>query len=301
MVSGILNVNKPAGPTSFQVVGMVRRRSGIRRVGHAGTLDPMAEGVLVVLLGQAVRVSEYLLGLPKTYRATVTLGSSTTTYDAEGEVVREAGYRDVSRPDVEEALTQFVGEIMQAPPAYSAVKVGGERAYRRARRGEEVAPAPRRTSVYRVELLRFMPPHLELEVHCGRGTYIRSLAHDLGEVLGCGAHLSGLVRTQTGPFRIEDAVGMAELEEAFERGDWQEHLLPLDYGLLHMPAITLHIEDEKDIRHGQSVALDEDRTIALGAIPDGELARAYAEDGSLVAIIRYAAGTGMWRPRKVFG
>jgi tRNA pseudouridine55 synthase len=300
MVSGILNVNKPVGPTSFQVVGMVRRRSGVKRVGHAGTLDPMAGGVLLVCLGQASRVSEYLMGLPKAYRATVRLGASTTTYDAEGEVVREGDYAGVTRAVVEEALAGFVGEIMQAPPAYSAVKVEGERAYRRARRGEDVAPAPRKTEVYRIDVLRFEPPEVEIDVECGKGTYIRSLAHDLGEKLGCGAHLSALTRTRVGPFRIEDAIAMAELEAAFERGDWVEHLLPLDYGLIHMPQVTLHIEDEKDIRHGQAVAIDGERTEGIPAISDGMLCRAYAEDGSLVAIIRYDAALGMWRARKVF-
>jgi len=301
-------VNKPVGPTSFGVVGMVRRRSGVKRVGHAGTLDPMAGGVLLVCLGQASRVSEYLMGLPKGYRATVRLGASTTTYDAEGEVVRQGDYRDVSQADVEKALAGFVGEIMQAPPAYSAVKVAGERAYKRARRGEDVAPAARKTMVYTIDLLRFAqtgarpgePPEAEIEVECGKGTYIRSLAHDLGEKLGCGAHLSALTRTRVGPFKIEDAIAMEELEAAFERGDWQEHLQPMDYALLEMPAITLHIEDEKDIRHGQPVAIDDDRTETLPAIADELLCRAYAEDGSLVAIIRYDGGSGMWRARKVF-
>jgi len=260
----------------------------------------MAGGVLLVCLGQASRVSEYLMGLPKGYRATVRLGASTTTYDAEGEVVRQGDYADVSQADVEKAMAGFVGEIMQAPPAYSAVKVDGERAYKRARRGEDVAPAARKTMVYAVDLLRFEPPEAEIEVECGKGTYIRSLAHDLGEKLGCGAHLSALTRTRVGPFKIEDAIGMEALEAAFERGDWQEHLLPMDYALLEMPAITLHIEDEKDIRHGQSVSIDEDRTETLPAIEDEMLCRAYAEDGSLVAIIRYDGGSGMWRARKVF-
>jgi tRNA pseudouridine55 synthase len=301
MVSGILNVDKPVGPTSFQVVGMVRRRSGVKRVGHAGTLDPMAGGVLLLCLGQAARVSEYLMGLRKTYRATVRLGASTTTYDAEGEVVREADSSGVAREAVEEALGGFVGAIMQAPPAYSAVKVDGERAYRRARKGEDVAPAPRKVVVHGIDVLWFEPPEVEFEVECGKGTYIRSLAHDLGEALGCGAHLSALTRTRVGPFKVEDAVGMAELEAAFEGGEWMEHLMPLDFGLIHMPQITLHIEDEKDIRHGQAVAIDDDRTEGIPAISDGMLCRAYAEDGSLVAIIRYEEASGMWRPRKVFG
>jgi tRNA pseudouridine55 synthase len=261
----------------------------------------MAGGVLLVLLGQAVRVSEYLLDLPKTYRAVVRLGASTTTYDADGEVVRERDYSAMSKEQVEAALGALTGVIMQRPPAFSAVKVDGERAYRRARRGEDVAPAERRTEVYRIELLRFEPPDAEIEVECGRGTYIRSLAHDLGEDLGCGAHLAALTRTRVGPFAIDDAVDVSELEADFESGQWQEHVLPMDYGMLHMPAVTLHIEDEKDIRHGQSVALDEERTAGLGVVGNGTLARAYAEDGSLVAIIRYDEGMQMWRPRKVFG
>jgi tRNA pseudouridine55 synthase len=260
----------------------------------------MASGVLLVLLGQAVRVSEYLLDLPKTYNATVRLGTATTTYDALGEVVHERPFEGISRSDIEEGLREFAGEIMQAPPAYSAVKVGGERAYRLARRGEQVTPSPRRARIHRIDLLRFEPPEVDLEVECGRGTYIRSLAHDLGEALGCGAHLAGLTRTRIGPFGIEGAVETRELEEALQRGEREERLLPLDYGLLHLPAITLHIEDEKDIRHGQSVALDEDRTQALDSFVDGAVARAYAEDGSLVAIIRYDVQRGMWRPRKVF-
>jgi tRNA pseudouridine55 synthase len=300
VTSGILNVNKPSGPTSFQIVGLVRRRSGVGRVGHAGTLDPIAEGVLLVLIGQAVRVSEYLLDLPKTYRATLRLGVSTTTYDSEGETVRERDCTGVSQEDFERALTAFAGDIMQAPPAYSAVKVAGERAYRRARRGEDVAPSPRRTHIHRIDLLRFEPPEAEIVVECGRGTYIRSLANDIGEALGCGAHLSALTRTAVGPFTLEDAVELAELEEAFERGDWLERLLPLDYGLLHLPAVTLHIEDEKDIRHGQSVRIDEDRTANLPPIADAMQCRAYAETGGLVAIIRYDAATATWRPRKVF-
>jgi tRNA pseudouridine55 synthase len=299
-VSGILSVNKPVGPTSFRVVSLVRKWSGVRRVGHAGTLDPAASGVLLVLLGQAVRVSEYLMESPKTYRGTVRLGVSTTTYDGEGEVVREASHSGVTLEGAEAVLRGFMGEIMQTPPPYSAVKVKGRRAYARTRRGETVTLKARKAHVYRIELLRFEPPEAEIEVECGRGTYIRSLAHNLGEALGCGAHLSALTRTRVGPFGIEEALTVVELEERFEAGTWQESLLPLDYGLIDVPSVTLHIEDEKDIRHGQAVALDEDRTEPLGEVRDGMECRAYAEDGSLVAIIRYDTEAGMWRPRKVF-
>ena len=276
--SGILNVNKPAGPSSFDIVRLVRRGTAVKKAGHAGTLDPMASGVLLVLLGQAVRISEYLMDLPKTYRARVRLGFATETYDAEGRPVGEERSVVVPREQVQRALDTFVGEIEQTPPAYSAVKVEGQRAYRLARKGEDV----------------------RIEVECGKGTYIRSLAHDLGQALGCGGHLAALERTRVGPFSSDSAVALPELEGTFGADDWQELVLPLDCGLTELPAITLHIEDEKDIRHGQAVRIDEER-LTGAAVEDGRLHRAYAEDGGLVAIVAYEASTGLWRPRKVFG
>lgn len=269
-------------------------------MGHAGTLDPAATGVLLVCLGQAARVSEYLMALRKTYRATIRLGVSTTTYDAEGEVTSTLDASGVTEDVVRDALKAITGEIMQTPPAYSAVKVGGERAYRMARRGESVALKARPVQVYRIDVLRYDAPGLEIEVECGKGTYIRSLAHDLGLALGCGAHLSALCRTRVGPFSIEDAVDREELEQAFSDGTWTERVLPMDYGLSHLPAITLHIEDEKDIRHGQAVRIDEERLVGVQA-ETGLECRAYAEDGSLVGIIVFEEESGMWRPRKVFG
>ena len=295
MTSGILVVDKPLGATSFDVVRRVRRATGEKRVGHTGTLDPAATGVLIVLLGQATRITEYLMDMPKTYRGTVRLGVSTTTYDAEGDVVREADATGVTEKMLREALADFVGEIEQVPPAHSALKIDGERAYHRARRGETVAMKARPVSIYRSDLLRFEPPIAEIEVECGRGTYIRSLAHDVGERLKIGAHLASLVRTRIGPFRVEASADEATLTTAFEDGSWRELLQPTDCGLMALPAITLEIEDEKDIRHGQAVALT-----GVEPLPDGTEARAYAEDGSLVGIISFDAATGMWRPRKVF-
>jgi tRNA pseudouridine55 synthase len=294
-VSGILNIDKEAGLTSFQVVALVRRGAGARRVGHAGTLDPAATGVLLVCLGQAVRITEYLMALPKTYRARVALGMSTDTYDAEGAVTGTADAAGVSREGVEEALRAFVGDIVQTPPSYSAVKVAGQPAYRRARRGEIVTLSHRPARVHRIALLSFEPPMAEIEVECGKGTYIRSIAHDLGQALGCGAHLASLVRSRVGPFRIEDAVATAELREALDRGTWQELLLPPDYGLTGLPQVTLEMAEEQDVRHGLPVRIAPSR---LAPAPE---CRAYAEDGGLVGILAYDARTGMWRPRKVFG
>ena len=296
---GILNVNKPSGPTSFDIIRLVRKGIGVKKAGHAGTLDPLASGVLLVLLGQAVRISEYLMDLPKTYRATVRFGFATDTYDAEGTPAGAERAVEVKHDEVESALEAFVGEIEQTPPAYSAVKVEGQPAYRLARKGAAVALRRRRARVYAIRLLHFEPPTVEIEVECGKGTYIRSLAHDLGQVLGCGGHLSTLERTRVGAFSVDSGVSLPELERAFEAGDWRELLLPLDCGLTDLPAITLHIEDEKDIRHGQAVRIDEDR-LTGAAVEDGRLHRAYAEDGGLVAIVVYEGAKGLWWPRKVF-
>jgi tRNA pseudouridine55 synthase len=294
-VSGILVVDKPLGATSFDMVRRVRRGTGEKRVGHAGTLDPAASGVLVVLLGQATRITEYLMDMPKTYRGTVRLGIETTTYDSEGDVVREADASGVSERQLLDTLAGFVGEIKQVPPAHSAVKVAGERAYHRARRGEDVELKARPATIYRIDLLRFDPPDAEIEVECGRGTYIRSLAHDMGEQLGCGAHLAALRRTRIGPFTVESAADEETLATAFEGGTWRELLQPMDCGLMALPAITLDIEDEKDLRHGQAVELEN-----VAPAEDGAEARGYAEDGSLVGIICYDATAEMWRPRKIF-
>jgi len=292
-MSGILNINKPVGPTSFDIVRTVRQGTGEKRVGHGGTLDPAASGVLVVLLGQAVRVSEYLMDLPKTYRAQIRLGVTTTTYDAEGEVTSSCD-PGVSREEVEDALRHFVGDISQVPPAHSAVKVGGKRAYALARKGEAPELKARTVSVYRIELLQFDSQELEIEVECGRGTYIRSLAHDLGQALGCGAHLSGLTRTRIGPFAIEDALTMNELEARIVDGTWADQLANPDAALLSLPSMTVSPEEEGRLRHGQAIAAN----LEPGAI--GCEARAYSDSGSFVGIVVHDASDGTWRPRKIF-
>lgn len=297
---GILNFNKPRGRTSFSVIGLVRRGTGVRRVGHAGTLDPMAEGVLLVCVGAAVRITEYLMDLPKVYRGTVRLGVETDTYDAEGQVLATHDV-NVGEDAVRAALTAFSGQIEQRPPAHSAVKVGGRPAYERARKGEEIELAPRRVTIYRLDLLRFEPPEVEIEVECSRGTYIRSLAHDLGQSLGCGAHLSALTRTRVGPFRVEDTLDEAAIEAAFAGGAWPDILQPIDHGLTQLPALTVPIEDEKDLRHGQAAKIDDQEALrSAGPLSDALQVRGYAEDGSLIGILRYDAATELWHPHKIF-
>lgn len=298
--SGILNLDKPPGRTSFQVVSLVRRLSGVHKVGHAGTLDPLATGVLLVCLGQAVRVSEYIMELPKAYRGTVRLGLATDTFDAEGETVFEGDASSVEEPALRAALATLAGREEQTPPLYSAVKVGGTPAHRLARAGRPVTLRPRRARIESIELLSFKTPTVELEVRCGKGTYIRTLANDLGRLLGCGAHLTALRRTAVGPFQVEDAVGVERLEAAFADGSWRELLLPLDYGLAHLPAVYLEMEAEKDVRHGIALEAGLAAFRRLGEVADGSLGRAYAEDGSFVGLLRYDGGAGLWRPQKVF-
>lgn len=297
---GILNVDKPEGITSFQVVARVRKLSAVKKVGHAGTLDPLATGVLLVCLSQATRVSEYLMELPKTYRGSVRLGVATDTFDATGATTFEGDAGAVDETTLKAALETLERREEQTPPSYSAIKVGGTPAYRLARAGRPVSLRPRKANIERIDLLSFEPPLVELEIRCGKGTYIRTLADDLGRLLGCGAHLAALRRTAVGLFNVDDAFSINRLETAFKDGSWQELLLPLDYGLGHFPAVYLEMEAEKDIRHGCALEMESPPFQRLQDAQDGQRCRAYAEDGSFVGILRYDGEPHRWKPQKVF-
>ena len=298
--SGFLNVDKPAGWTSFRVAAVVRRRSGVRRVGHTGTLDPTATGVLLVCLGAATRLSEYVIELPKTYRADVRLGVATDTFDAAGSITSEADPSGVSREQVEMALAGFVGESEQVPPVFSAIKLAGEPLYRYARARREVQPRPRRVVIHRLQLLDFQPPLLTIEMECGKGTYVRSLAHDLGQLLGCGGHLASLVRLRVGPFALEDACPFPRLEQAFAEGRWQALLLPPDAALADWPRIDLTEEQETAVCYGQALAGNDVALSPPQTPADGAFSRAYDPDGGLLALLRYDGGAALWHPTKVF-
>jgi tRNA pseudouridine55 synthase len=289
MPDGILNLNKPRGPTSHDIVDRVRALTGIRRVGHAGTLDPLASGVLLVCTGRATRVSEYLMAGQKVYRARVRLGIATDTYDAEGQVVAEAP-AEVSRAQVDTALTHFRGTITQVPPTYSALKHEGTPLHRLARRGVEVERLSllkaRQVEVYGLELTAWEPPECTLEVICSPGTYVRALAHDLGEALGCGAHLAGLIRLASGDFRLEDAVTLEKLTQAAAEGRWPD--------LLHRMAT-------RRVCSGQAISTPPPSpTHPEGNWEGGTLARAYGPDGTFLALVAYDPAADAWRPRKVF-
>ncbi len=291
-MDGILNVNKPAGLTSFRVVAAVRRASGEKRVGHAGTLDPDATGVLPVCLGKATRVVEFLSDTSKSYRATVRLGAATDTYDASGTVTAEHDPSGVTREQVVAALAPFRGRIQQTPPMFSALKTAGRPLYRLAREGKTVERKSRAVTISRLELTGWDPPELTLELDCSRGTYVRSLAHDLGQALGCGAHLSGLVRTRVGTFTLEDAVTLEAAEEAFRDGDGETLLAPVDSVLGGLEAVTVTDEETEAVRKGQPLGRSIEAT--------GRHLRAYGPDGRFVAILHRDKESGRWRPRKVF-
>ena len=310
LLSGILNVDKPADMTSHDVVDAVRRMAGQRKVGHAGTLDPMATGVLLVCLGNATRVAEFLMAGRKRYRATIVLGTTTETYDAQGTIVTTGGRIDFGRKEIEEALSHFVGPIRQVPPIYSAIKHQGQPLYKLARRGEEVQVAPRPVEIDEISLLDWEPSSLIIEVSCSPGTYIRSLAHDLGQRLGCGAYLAALVRLQSGHFSLAEAVSLHRLEEAFEHGQEGDYLFSLDEALLDLPAVILGQEDARRVVHGQAtriaqaVANSQEPSAYQGSHQpvgdEGRLCRAYSAQGDFLAILSYQPDSDHWRPKKVF-
>jgi tRNA pseudouridine55 synthase len=250
---GVLNIDKPAGETSFSVVRRLRRLTGAHRVGHAGTLDPLATGVLPILFESATRLADFALRLPKTYVADIHFGFTTATDDAESERQPVGDASALTERDVEEGLMSFCGRIMQEPPAFSAVKVEGKRAYKLARRGEEPKPKAREVEVYEATVLDFTPgsePVARVQIRCGSGTYLRSIARDLGSQLGIGGYLGRLVRTAYGPLEIESAVQLDALSNA---EDVRDLLLPAEVILPDMQPVRLNVEQEAMVRQGRAV------------------------------------------------
>ena len=291
-ISGVLVVDKPVGMTSHDVVQVIRNGTGIRRAGHTGTLDPRASGVLVILIGPAVRLSEFVSASDKRYQAIIRLGGSTDTYDANGSYTRSSLTPvSVTETQFEEALKKFIGEIEQTPPPYSAIKVKGRRAYDMAREGEEVELAPRMIQVYHLDVLEWAPPEVVVDVHCSSGTYVRSLANDLGNILGCGAYLVGLRRTKSGRFSLRDAVPLRKLQEAFTAGNWYQYLIPAAEALGDWPSVDLDPDQVEAIRHGHRIPAD----------PGTKgMARGVSMQGELVALLEVDETTQEWQPKKVF-
>ena len=293
-VDGILNVDKPEGKTSFHVVARLKRLTGEKHVGHAGTLDPIATGVLPVCLGQATRVAQFISNGSKTYSAQIELGTTTDTYDREGKIVQCGDWAGVTRQQVEEALSSFQGVINQVPPAFSALKQGGRRYYSIARAGSMPELKPRRVEITRLELLDCRFPVIEVEIDCGKGTYVRSLAHDIGQQLGCGAHLKNLRRLQCGIFSVQNALTLEQIEDALNKGALDTILYPVDSPLSHLKAVIVSRENELDIRHGCPLPVADNEPIS------GEYCRAYDAEGKFLAILHFVAEKRLWHPQKVF-
>lgn len=275
MAEGVLNINKPAGLTSHDVVDKVRWIVDTRRVGHTGTLDPLATGVLLVCVGRATRLAEYLVGRRKRYTATVRLGQETDTFDTEGQIVAESPIT-CTRSEINTALDGFRGEITQQVPSYSAIKVNGEPLYRRARRGEHPERPVRQVTVYELDILEWDSPLLKIDLLCSTGTYIRSIAHDLGQALSCGGHLAELNRVSIGDFLLQESVPLHELN----RENWPDHLLPMEVAVGHLPRVDVPVKEAVKLYHGQPVQTPDQRK-------DGDLVQVFDNQSRFVGIVAF--------------
>lgn len=292
-INGLLPVDKDRGWTSHDVVARMRRLTGVRRIGHAGTLDPLATGLLPLGVGRGTRVLEYLADAEKRYDATIRLGVSTDTYDADGAVTATADPSAITQGEVERALVAFRGEIVQRPPIYSAIKQGGVPLHRLARAGRPVVVGARTIVIHDVTLTSLALPDVDLAVRCSKGTYIRSLAHDLGVALGCGAHLRALRRLATGGLSVADALTLAQWEAAFVDGTWAAHVLPLDTSLRHLPTVALAAAAANRFLDGVPPPLP---------APTGtgdRLRRVYGDGGDLLGLVQFDDDRAAWRVEKV--
>jgi tRNA pseudouridine55 synthase len=280
MIDGALLVDKPLGVTSNFVLQKVKRLLKAEKAGHAGTLDPLASGLLIVLFGEATKFAGLLLESEKEYEATLKLGETTSTGDAEGKVLEQKAV-SVTEADVREVLKRFLGEIDQVPPMHSALKRDGVPLYKLARKGENVDRQPRRVRILELECIDLKIPLVELRVRCSKGTYVRTLGEDIGAALGTGAHLAGLRRTGSGRFRIEDAVAVPDLE-AMAPPERKGRLLPVDSLLSQLPRVELDAAAEARLRNGQALQLQ--------ALPEG-VSAVYGPGGGLIGLGRAESGT----------
>lgn len=300
-MDGILNLAKPKGPTSHDVIQRVRSAIGVKRVGHTGTLDPMAEGVLVVCIGKAARIAEYLVGCEKEYEADLVLGISTATQDAEGEIISIADASYITQESVLSVLPKFTGSILQVPPMVSAIKRDGKRLYELARNNIEVHREPREVTISLLEMTSFNfdqdrgVPIVGLRIVCSSGTYIRTLCSDIGDALGVGGHMGALIRTRVGKFCIQDSITLDELESTALSGDVSHFFISMKDALSDLPCIVIDDEMTAKVANGSLIVIRSD-------IADGELVRICSERGEFLAVGKILArGTEKFlKPEKVF-
>ena len=293
VMDGILNINKPSGMTSHDAEQKVRRIMKERRIGHTGTLDPLATGVLVLCVGKATRIARYLVSGEKEYRAVMRLGVTTDTLDAAGNILETRLYSPPDRSDIERAMRRLTGVIMQRPPAYSAVKVSGVPSYKLARQGRAAALDPRPVTIHSIEMTAYADPLVSFTVRCSKGVYVRTLCADIGEALGMGAHLAALVRTRSGRFSLEQAVSLDQLEDIASAGRAHQAITPMEEALADLPAVLIGNEEASKVLHGNRVSCP--TSLANGS---SDVARIHDSAGRLLALARVVAGT--LRPEIVF-
>ena len=298
ITGGFLNVSKTPDMTSMDVVRQIKRITGQKKVGHGGTLDPDATGVLPVAIGKATRFLELVLSGDKTYVIMVKLGSATNTYDASGEITESSDASGVTREMVGDALDNFRGDIKQIPPMFSALKRDGVPLYKLARQGIEVEREARPVTVHRLSIASWDHPAFGLEIECSSGFYARSLAHDVGAVVGTHAHLTTLVRTKASSFEINSAVSLDDLESLANEERWQDVILPIDVVLSELPSINMNPLTEDQIRNGQSVRATS-REVDTTNVEEGDLVRVYDSGGAFIATAQYDPTGPWWKPDKV--
>ncbi len=294
-INGIINIDKPSGITSMDVVRKIRSASGVKKVGHGGTLDPLATGVIPVAIGKATRLLEYFLMSNKSYIARIHFGKTTDTFDSEGEIISTKVDPPLDINVIEKTMNSFRGEIEQTPPPFSAIKKNGRRLYELARRGIDTYIEPRNVTVNEIKIINYEPPILDLFIRCGKGFYVRSLANDLGKILGCGGYLNDLKRTSLGNFEISKSILLAKAMSAIENGDTSKIVQPIETCVGNFERVNLSPEETTNIKNGQKIPYTLDSSIEKGS-----LASAFSPKGDLAAIIMFEDKSREWKPVKVF-
>lgn len=290
-MDGVLNINKPSGITSHDVVAKVRHLTKVKKVGHTGTLDPMAAGVLPLCIGQATRIARFLTSDIKRYRAVAKLGIETDTLDKEGQILRQTPASHIKAEDIEQILAEFRGSIKQIPPMFSALKKDGQRLYKLARQGIVVDRPPRQAQIHSLKVCDFSPPYFTLEIECSAGTYVRSLVADIGQKLGSGATLWELLRTLSGKFRLEDSYTIEQITKLVISGKLSSAIINVNQALNHIPSVTVNEAAVKLIQNGVSLKgtsiqgfPNHPQTTPSRIIPKGDLLRLISPSNQLLAL-----------------
>ena len=301
MIHGVLNIYKEKGYTSHDVVARLRRIVGQKKIGHTGTLDPEAEGVLPVCLGKATKLCNLLTDKDKTYEAVLLLGISTDTQDTTGKILEEKNTADLREEAVREVVLSFEGEYDQIPPMFSALKVGGKKLYELARDGKEVERKPRHVQIYRIRILQIDLPRVRMEVTCSKGTYIRTLCHDIGEKLGCGGCMESLLRTRVERFGVAESLRISEVEQLMDEGTLQEHMIKVDEMFPDYQKVYLTPEASAAVRNGNSFRLGDVIWISeLSGFQNAERVRVYDEERNFIAVYEFEKENQLFKIVKMF-